>query len=62
MKEEPLKERIKEATTEAILKILSKYYINFSFQELKSIYDTSEEKIKELGYEIVSGYIQLKQE
>lgn len=52
-----LRLRIKEGTVHSILKILSKYFINFSFTNLKSLIDATEDEVKQLGYNIEGGYV-----
>ena len=55
-----LKERIREATLQAILKILSKYFTNYSCTDLNIIWETTQDNLTELGFKIDSGYIELK--
>ena len=55
-----LKERISEATLQAILKILSKYFTNYSCTDLNIIWETTQDNLTELGFKIDSGYIELK--
>ena len=54
--------RVKESTLSAILKTLTKYFLNYKFSELKGLFNVSEEEVKQLGYNIQNGYIELKKE
>ena len=54
--------RVKESTLSAILKTLTKYFLNYKFSDLKDLFNVSEEEVRQLGYNIQNGYIELKKE
>ena len=54
--------RVKESTLSAILKTLTKYFLNYKFSDLKDLFNVSEEEVRQLGYNIRNGYVELKKE
>lgn len=57
-----LKERLRETTLHSILKILSKYFVNYKYTDLKVLFNASEEDIRHLGFTITEGFIEMKVE
>jgi hypothetical protein len=41
---------------------LSKYFVNYKFSDLKTLFSVSEDDVQQLGYTIREGYIETKQE
>ena len=60
LKSDQLKQRIKEATLHSTLKILSKYFVNFKYDDFKKLTNGSEKEVIQLGYAIRDGYIETK--
>ena len=57
-----IKARIREATTHAILRILSKNFLNYKLSDLNALFPTNEEEVKQLGYNVKDAFIELKRE
>ena len=57
-----MKLRIKEATTHAILRILSKNFVNYKLSNLNALFPTNEEEVRQIGYNARDGYVELKRE
>jgi hypothetical protein len=57
-----LGQRINEATIDNTIKILAKYFLNFSVEDLTKITGITEKELVERGVEVRGKFIQLKQE
>jgi hypothetical protein len=57
-----LAKRIREATIDNTIAILSKYYLNFRVEDLRKIAGVTEKELVERGVELREGFIQLKEE
>ena len=62
VKDGHVKQRIREATLNAYLKMLSKYFINYKYTDLKALFNCSEDDIRQLGYTVKDGFIETKRE
>ena len=60
LNDDKLKVRIKESTLHAILRILTKYFLNYKFTELKGLFNVTEDEVRQLGYTIQDGFVELK--
>ena len=54
--------RVKESTLNAILKVLTKYFINYKYADLKILFNVTEDEVRQLGFNIQGGFIELKKE
>ena len=62
IKDDRLKLRIREATTQAILRILSKNFLNYKLGDLNGLFATNDEEVRQLGFNVNDGYVELKRD
>ena len=62
IKDGKLKVRVKESTLNAILRTLTKYFINYKYSDLKILFNVTEDEVRQLGFNIQGGFIELKKE
>ena len=53
---------MKESTLNAILRMLTKYFINYKYADLKILFNVTEDEVSQLGFNVQAGFIELKKE
>lgn len=57
-----LAQRVKEGTIDFTVRLLSKYYLNFSLEDLNTLTGLTEQEVSERGVEVRGKFIQLREE
>ena len=53
---------MKESTLNGILRVLTKYFINYKYADLKILLNVTEDEVRQLGFNIQGSFIELKKE